>query len=55
MNLSVQILATCACITMYVAGKNGITDPYQMQYMFAVACVYALLYLAMILRNRGMQ
>lgn len=46
-----SVLAIGASIAIYVARVNSITNPYQIQYLFAIACVFAMLDLSQRIRE----
>lgn len=55
MSLQFEIIRTCSIVSESIAAMHGITDIWMRAYMFACACVYALKFLAKLLRMWGMK
>jgi hypothetical protein len=55
MNLQFEIISKCALISESIAALHGITQMWYRAYMFACACVYAMLALSRLLRLWGMK
>ena len=55
MSLQYAIVSRCAVISESIAASHGVTQMWYRAYLFACACVYAMLAFARLLRLWGMK